>query len=196
MISILDRQSRPTPPPWMEGAQDLASVVCHHGIIWSCAEPALIAGDGPWSDLGAGYAISGRFESADLAALRRAHGPYRAQPGVDLRGWQWDVACVLDADGARCFAASYGDDWMPILTDEQSRAVAICEEARVAFLAHADDQAAAPPMQAACAWAATLLGLTYHLSPTVIARARLLDDALVAAVLQIAADLPALRVDA
>jgi hypothetical protein len=193
MISILDRQSRPTPPPWMEGARDLASVVCHHGIIWSCAEPALITGDGPWSDLADGYAIGGKAEEADLDALTRAATCYTTADVVDLRGWIWQAPLVINEAGERQFAVGYGDDWLPVLTTEQEKAVQMATEARLAFGQQLVGAGEGVNMRAGCAWTAHFLCLIYHLTPQILAKLRLIDDALVLQTLACAADLPKLK---
>lgn len=194
MITILDRKGRPTPPPWLEGARDLAQCLCDHGTLWSCAEPALMNGTGPFVDLADGYAVAGRFEPGDLVALERQATPYQTKPVRDLRGWEWQAPQIINEDGDRQFAVAYGDDWLPTLTDEQAKAMEIANEARLTFGRQLAGEVDGVDMRAGCAWTATLLCLVYHLTPQIMARLRLVDDALVIQTLAHAADLPTLRV--
>jgi hypothetical protein len=173
MITIIDSLRRPTPPAWLVGAQSLCQGMGQHGTSWHCGEAATLSQDAPWCDLGDGYGISGQFETDDIDALARMHIPYQTSTEADLRGNEWQCPVIIDEDGQRAFAVAYGDDWLPALTPEQERVLAMAQEARGILL---DKREA--DKRAGLAWAAEFLCLVYHLTPRIIAKTRILDDAL------------------
>lgn len=76
----------------------------------------------------------------------------------------WLLPVVLTADGTRAFKVSYGGpNFNAILTAEQQIALDMAQEIRAAKLAND-----LPDYPVRAAWAARLIGLTYHLSPTTL----------------------------
>lgn len=190
MIAVRDPQRRPHPPAWLAGADDLRQADSPGGIVWAIC-PAFVfpqVPDHAWRALPDGYEVGGTVDDADPVRLLRRPGAYRLESVTDLRGRAWRVPVVTDEQGDRAFAVSYGEDWMPVIEPEQDRALKIAAEARSVI--RPDGPGA--PIQAACAWSAAFLSLAYHLTPAVIQRAGIMDDALAVGIVGAACSLPVL----
>ena len=100
---------------------------------------------------------------------------------IEVDGATWLIPRVLNESGTRAFKVVYGGpDFAPRLTLEQQDALDIAREIRTCH-----DAGVWPEMPVKATWAARLLGLTYHLSPTTIGIVGIPED-LIDAVLGIA----------
>ena len=183
-------------PPWLEGWEPSRPGValCHRDsegghLVGVCDElvfkPAnrwFPVGDTGWE---VGRVPGTTFEPGDLA---RVGVLWCDSVGVaDLKGRRWNAPVLLNPAGQRAFRVAYGKSWLPELTEEQDRALAIATEAQREIGA---GEASTLEMAVGCQWAAELLCLTHHLHPDVIQALGFLDDRLVPAVLEAAAGVP------
>jgi hypothetical protein len=183
MIRFRDTLSRPQPPPWLEGAANLNRRPARDGELWACGDTLYLTDAGPWRDIGDGYAVAGPV--ADTEAYRRAECWADFDDVPDLRGHMWSVPRVMDAAGERLFRVSYGPDFLPELTPQQSRMLEVAKAARDALTA-GQQGTQDVDMRLACQWAAELLCVGYHLSVKSVAGLGILDDALVIGALSLA----------
>lgn len=183
---ILYRDSRASqrtnPPAWLEGAVNLQRRDADSdGVRWWGIGEGYRCGDQPsaqWNDLGEGWSFA---VLSDLVpqALARNQSWCRTRPVADLKGRVWQAPCLLTLDGRRAFNVSYGgDDFLPVLTQEQHEIEAIARVAAEALI-NCHESGTELDMRAACAWASRMLALVNHVSPKALARGGLLDDGLV-----------------
>ncbi len=171
--------TRDAPPPWLVGAHDLHRRE-GHGERWFGigAQPWLVGNQkGEWHDLADGWRCC-LVGDLDPAELRRDQRWCDTEPAVDLHSRRWAAPVILGEDGGPVFRVSYGRDFLPALTTEQTQAEEIAKAARQALASGGIDGPFARR------WAAALLAITHHLDIEVIGALALLDDALVLSVLQ------------
>jgi hypothetical protein len=184
MIVYFDRvASRVTPPAWLEGAADLCARGAGNEKWYGIGDPWLCGGDpkAEQPDIGGGLTVA-IVGTLDPLRLVRSQRWIQLAPARDLTGREWRVPRILSADGDRAFSTRYGADFLPLLTPEQTRILAIGQACRDA-LSSAHTGGGEVPMKEACAWAAELISAVNHIAPAVIGALGLLDDALVASCL-------------
>jgi hypothetical protein len=119
-----------------------------------------------WVRLDDTWQVVAHGEHNSVAHLRAA-SPWLVQP----IGERWGAPPVLTAAGERAFRVKYGGPtFLPMLTPEQQAALTLAQEVR---RAHAVEM---PEMGVQAIWAATFLGLIYHLSPTTLGLIGLPED--------------------
>lgn len=116
----------------------------------------------------------------DPLALTRAQLWCDTATARDLKARPWVAPVILDSGNHRAFRVSYGQDWLPALTVEQERCLAIAKESLEALAA------GECKIAVACQWAAELLSATNHVTPQILGALGLIDDALVFSVLPVA----------
>lgn len=186
MLIVCDHKAneRKDPPAWLEGAEELQSRDSQDGQRWHGIGPGYLCGPQPqatWKQLGDGYSacILKGFDPQSLS--RRQHWVQTAL-AADLLGRVWRVPCILSPEGDRAFSTAYGEDFLPLLTDEQAHAEKVAKAARAALAsqAHGGDPIR---MDLAARWAADLIACVNHVTPAVLAKLGLLDDALIGSAL-------------
>jgi hypothetical protein len=100
----------------------------------------------------------------------------------DMQRRAWHAPVIRRKGGGRAFRVAYGKDWLPALTPEQERAEEICRAAL-------DAANLETPMSVACQWAAELLSMTHHLTPSALAALALVDEVSAVGTLQVSASL-------
>lgn len=147
-----------------------------HRIVGICSQWDLGVPEGPWSAHVMGWQVCKIREPEPLDHVRmKSKWPCIT---VDIDGKPWFLPAILDANGKRLYKVAYGGaDFLPILTPEQERIEAIVHAIRA-------DESADMPVKAR--WAAALLGLTYHMSPTTIGMCSFLSEDLINATLKVA----------
>ncbi len=164
----------------MAGADDLVQRQSRDGTLWAIGDALTLGDDGPWLDIGDGYAVAGPV--TEHQAYQRQASWLKTQDVTDLHGRDWAVPLILTADGDRAFQVCYGRDFLPAPTPEQYRMLDVAQAARDALIANAGGTQDVP-MVMACRWAAELLCASYHLTPDAVAALTILDDALVLALI-------------
>jgi hypothetical protein len=184
---LLYRDKKPersqTPPAWLVGAANLQRRDLGEGATaWAIGEAYLVGDRTDWRPLADGYdvALLSPFNPQDITRDQRWA---RTCDATDLQGRTWSAPVISGPDGTRHFAVAYGEDYLPALTPDQLRAVAITQAARDALLS---DNDAGMDMSMACRWTAELLTLTHHLTMEILGKLCLIDDALALSVLGIA----------
>lgn len=176
---------RDTPPPWLVGATNLHRRDGRGERWWGVGPTPWLVGPqaGTWHELADGWRclLLGELDPRDL---RRDQRWCDSEPAVDLHARRWAAPVILGEDGGPVFRVSYGRDFLPALTSEQSQAQTIAEAARQALASGGIDGPHARR------WAAMLLTITHHLDVEVIGALGLLDDALVLSVLSPASGRP------
>lgn len=174
-------------PDWLEGADNLqrregpgcrwwgigsgAMVGPHEGAKWASIMPSFRA------------IVLRNFDPLTLSKNQR-WCPVRQV--ADLKGRLWMAPCLLNGEGERQFNVTYGDDFLPDLTPEQTNAENIAKAVRTAINhANATDETEnlGLPMAMACKAAAVALSLVNHIPFEAFGPLRLLDDALIAGTL-------------
>lgn len=181
MIRFRDTLNRPQPPPWLEGAANLNRRPARDGELWACGDALYLTDAGPWRDIGDGYQVAGPADNPD--DYRRADTWAQFGTVIDLRGREWAVPSVIDIAGERLFSVAYGPDFLPELTPQQERMMAVARAARDALTAGGKGTQDVD-MRLACQWAAEFLCVAYHWSVPTVAGLGILDDALVIGTLQ------------
>lgn len=120
----------------------------------------------------------------------------RAQVWADVREVQgmngviWMAPQILTPMGAPGYRPALGGpNWLPIPTPEQKECQQVAEAARAALIS-VSTGGEAPPLAAACRWAAVLLSAANHASPEVFA-CGLMDEPMAVQVCAIGAGLGA-----
>ena len=175
------------PPEWLEGAEELQRREGPGKRWWGIGSGAMV---GPhegakWMAVGSGVSavLLRGFDPLTLAK-RQSWCPVRHV--ADLKGRMWLAPCLLNAEGERQFNVSYGDNFQPDLTPEQTNAENIAKAVRTAINhanATSDTEHLGLPIEMACKAAAVALSLVNHVPFEAFAPLRLLDDALIAGVL-------------
>jgi hypothetical protein len=189
VILYRDNQNRMDPPSWLVGAPDLVVRESITGRHWAIGDAYLC---GPqernkWVDVGDGFSATVVGE-LDCLKLSRAQRWCETATVPDMHLRQWSIPKPLSYEGGRTFRVAYGADFLPALTEEQTKTEAIARAARDALIA-ATLNGDPIQMKLACAWTAELLTITNYVTPRVLAELGLIDDVLVAAVLYGAAGL-------
>jgi hypothetical protein len=167
-------------PAALLGAEPLSCAPAGDAMAWGAGDPWRLHMGRP-VEISPDLAVAWDGEPEPIRP-----GPWARPVAVaDHRGRPWYAPAILTAAGDRDFAVAYGRDWLPALTPEQTRAEAIAQAARAAFIG-----AEGPSMPVCCQWAAELLCVTHHLTPEVVAALAILDDVLVVQVLAAATGLP------
>lgn len=152
------------------------------GHIVGVGDPLIWADPRKWEQVGDGWSVAllpGQFEPRYLA---RVQGWVDVVEVKDMHGRAWFAPQIRRQGGGRAFRVSYGRDWLPALTPDQTRAELI-----VASAINASEQDT--PMSVACQWAAELLSLTHHITPEALAAIAVLDDTLAVEVIRVATGL-------
>jgi hypothetical protein len=167
----------PRRPSWVEdGAPDMdigGRVYVFPGLDPACcgSEP-----DGTqWHDVADGWQCAA---VGDLSAPARTQQWADVGAVSDMDGHLWLAPCILTTSGDRAFRVRYGgQDYMPVLTDEQDRAMVVAQAARAALASLASG---GPDVEMApvCAWASELLSLTHQMHPSVSQALAVCDDKL------------------
>jgi hypothetical protein len=170
MILFRDRNRRGSPPPWCDGAADLVSRSDSAGTLWAIGDPLLVGPQRSWIDIADGWdgCVLPPLDPAILVR-RQLVETYEMAECKDLSGRRWFVPILLDESGRRAFRVQRGRDWLPALTPEQDRCLAIAHEIR---------DCSELPVEIACQYAAECISLANHVSPLVMAALGLMDDCL------------------
>lgn len=99
-----------------------------------------------------------------------------------VNGNDWIIPHILDQKGNRFFTIVYGgDDFKPMLTDQQQELLALAQEVRVCH-----ETKNWPEVSTKAKWAAKFLSVPYCMSIKTIGQLAILDDELIDAVLMTA----------
>jgi hypothetical protein len=174
VITYLDTTHTSACPPWLVGAQSIATAEGPHGRLWGAGDPWLLRCtmadpemDGDW-----------RCRWDGVPEQLRKHLWAEPVPVEDLQGRKWRAPKILTSSGERAFSVAYGRDWLPALTPAQERALAIAKAAKTAF-----DGADYPDQPTCCQWAAELLTVCHHIPVDAVGACAIMDDALVIKIL-------------
>lgn len=156
------------------------NVVGDHRIVAVVPPFVFAPPTGGWSNLCAGWevALVGPF---DPIAHSRMASSFKCVP-TEIDKVTWLLPQVLTSTGVRSFKVVYGgNDFAPILTTEQSKALALATEIRTCH-----EGGNMPDMQTQAKWAASLLPLTHHLSSGSIGNMCVLNEDLIVATCAVA----------
>lgn len=175
---------RRVPPPWLDGAADLAEAGDRTGAFrwWGIGNAHLVGERADWTDLDDGWQVAVAGE-LNPQTFRRTIRWCRTLNVEDTHGRAWTAPVVLNESGDRCILVSYGADFLPVLSNAQTRALDIANAARQALNAAREVEGGGLDWPVAARWVAELLALTHHVSMGEIAALGMVDDALILAVL-------------
>jgi len=149
--------SPPCPEP-----QLAEQTVGEHRVVGVVPQFVFAAPETGWVKLDAGWEIVAVGDFQPLWHARMA-SKWLVSP-LTVDGATWLLPRVLNDKGTRAFKVAYGGwNFAAVLTTEQHTALDLATEIRTAH-----DAGALPDYPIRAAWAARLLGLTYHLSPTTL----------------------------
>ncbi len=176
--------SRCFPPSWIAGAPELQCREDAAGRLWGIGDPTLIGPGTGWIDLDDGWQVR-QVGKLDASQLIRHQLWCDVRPTASLEDVIWIAPAVLTIEGTRAFRIAYGDNFEPALTETQQRLMTIATEARTLVIAA--QASGVIDSTIACRYTAELLSAVNYVTPEVLAKLRLLDDALAVDGLVIAA---------
>jgi hypothetical protein len=208
-VTIFYRHPLSINPPWFAGWAPFGETdvaVCHRDTAEGCIvgignpvtfSPSPSAG---WVDAGDGWEASLGLDFDPRLIIRRSQRWADVSAVRDMRGWGWAVPTILNRDGGRAFRVAYGGpDMLPVLTDEQTRCLAVARAARDEMVAAKSRETAGDSSEAgidasvAARWVLPFIAAANHISEIALSALGLLDDFLVVGALSIGTGLPLKR---
>jgi len=178
------------PPPFLEGARELCARAAdeggyffgigpHYLCGYPKGHPGIVSLDNGWSAAVIG-AVDPFFIQREIIGL-----PIVCVEDISSRIWQ--IPMILNADGSRAFPVRYGQNWKPVLTEQQTQLVEFAREARnlMPRLLAGNNVEREELMPVACSYAAAAIAYANHISPEALEKLNLIDTSLVAGVLTV-----------
>lgn len=183
-------------PPFLDGAADLFERADRNGQFryWGIGNAHLVGERSDWQDMEDGFQVS-VAGPINPQQFRRVMRWCRTVQVEDTQGRQWTAPVILNEHGDRSILVTYGRDFLPALTNAQTRAVEIAKAARDALVGAQEVEGGGLDMAVAARWTAELLSLTHHVSMEVLAVLELIDEALILAVLSATTGLKLAKVE-